>query len=193
LLVPSARTVRWVSFAVICPTGALIVWSGGHEGGNPAPVALPVATTLLCVWLCFLFEDVAAETTAASATPLLYRRAVRASIAIPSITIAWFAYTWIGMLSGPTVVMLGSFAAMITLTLASSAVAVRMAGAGSGSIVAATAVVFVILVWPVAIQRPPSVDPAHPPFGTPFTYWSAVALLSIAVLAIAHRDRFQRR
>lgn len=191
-MTPSARTIRWASFVVIAAIGALIVWSGRHDGGDPATVTLPVATTLLCVWLCFLFEDLAAETTSSSATPLLFRRAVRAAIAVPPIAAVWFAYTWIGPLNGPTTTMAGSFAAEIMLTLAAAAVAVRSLGSGRSGLGAAVGVVFVLLISPAAFGRPPSVDPAWPPFGSPLTYWSTMALVSAAVLALTHLDRFQR-
>jgi hypothetical protein len=193
LVRPSTRTIRWTSFAVIAATGAFIVWSGGRKQGDPATIALPIATTLLCVWLSFLFEDLASETTAASATPLLFRRAVRAAIAVPTVTFVWFAYTWIGPLAGPTTIMVGAFVAAIALTLAASAIAVRLAGPARSGLGAAAAVVFVLLVLPVAIGRPPSVDPAQPPLGDSFTYWSVIALGSCAMLLLAHLDRFQRR
>jgi hypothetical protein len=193
LIRPSARTIRWASFVVIAGTGALVVSAGGREGGNPAAIALPIATTLLCVWLCFLFEDLVAETTDASATPLMFRRAVRAAIAVPSIAAVWFAYAWIGPLAGPTAAMTGAFGSEIALTLAAAAVAVRLVGPGKSGLVSTAAVVFVVLVMPVAIGRPPSIDPTLPPFGDAFTYWSAVALISCAVLALVHVDRFQRR
>ena len=102
LIRPSARTIRWMSFTVIAATGGLVVWTAAREQGDPAPVALPIASALLCVWLCFLFEDLAAETTASSATPLLFRRALRAAIAVPAVAAVWFAYTWIGPSAGPT-------------------------------------------------------------------------------------------
>jgi hypothetical protein len=193
LIRPSARTIRWASFVVVGGTGALVVRTGGREGGDPATIALPIASTLLCVWLCFLFEDLVAETTDASATPLLFRRAVRAAIAVPSIAAVWFAYTWIGPLAGPTAAMTGAFASAIALTLAAAAVAVRLAGSGRSGLLSTASVVFVLLVMPVAIGRPPSIDPTLPPFGDVFTYWSAVGLISCAVLALVHVDRFQRR
>lgn len=193
LIRPSARTIRWASFAVIAALGALVVWTGGRKAGNPASVALPIATTLLCVWLCFLFEDLAAETTSASATPLRFRRAVRATIAVPATAAAWYGYTWIGPLSGPTAVMLGSFGAQIALTLAAAAAAARLTDPGRHGLVAGGAVVFVTLVLPVAVGRPPSVDPAMPPFGSPATYWAAIAIVSVLVLVLAHLGPPARR
>lgn len=193
LMRPSARTIRWASFVVIAGTGALVVWTGGRKWGNPAAIALPIATTLLCVWLCFLFEDIVAETTDASATSLMFRRAVRAAIAVPSIAAVWFAYTWIGPLTGPTLATTGSFGAGIVLALAAAAVAVPLVGSGRSGLASTAAVVFVLLVLPVAVGHPPSVDPAQPPLGDAFTYWAVVALISCVVLMMAHLDRFQRR
>lgn len=193
LIRPSARTIRWASFGVIAATGGLITWTGARDQGDPTQVALPIASSLLCVWLCFLFEDLAVETTAASATPLSFRRALRAAIAVPAVAVVWFAYTWIGPPAGPTAHMVKAWVAGIALSLAAGAVAVRLADSGRGGFAAAAVVVFILLVLPVAIERPPSIDPAHPPLGDPFTYWSAITIGSFAVLALAHLDRFQRR
>jgi hypothetical protein len=193
LIRPSARTIRWVSFTVIAATGAMVVWTGGRKGNDPAQVALPIATALLCVWLCFLFEDLAVETTASSATPLLFRRALRASIAVPSIAAVWFAYTWIGPLTGPSPAMASAFGAGIALSLAAAAVAGRLIDSGRGGLVAGAVVVFILLVVPPAIGHPPSVDPSQPPVGDPLTYWPGLAIASCAVLGLAHLDRFQRR
>lgn len=193
LMKPSARTIRWMSFTVIAATGGLVVWTAAREQGDPAPVALPIASALLCIWLCFLFEDLAAESTASSATPLLFRRALRAAIAVPAVTTVWFAYTWIGPSAGPTSHMTKALLASIALSLAAGAVAVRLADSGRGGFAAAAVVVFILFVLPVAIGRPPSIDPARPPLGEPFAYWSAIAIGSCAVLALAHLDRFQRR
>lgn len=192
LLRPATRTIRWASFAAVGIMGALIVWSGGRKAGDPATVALPVATTLLCVWLGFLFEDLVAETTAVSATPLWFRRAIRAAIAVPAIGALWFAYTWIAPLDGPTAAMLGSFCAEIAITLAAAAVAVRTVGPPRSGLVAAAALVLVTLVLPVSLGHPPSVDPSSPPFGEPLTYWTALTVASCAVLALVHLDRVQR-
>jgi len=187
LVSPSARTIRWGSLPVLVGLATLAVWTEARNRGNPAVVALPVATTLLCMWLCFLFDDPAAEMTAGRPTPLPFRRAIRVAIAVPAVTAAWFACTWIGPLSGPTGPMVASFAAEVVIALAAAAVVVRRTGNGGG-LLAAAAVVFAALILPVAVGRPPSIDPAYPPFGQPLSYWPAVGALAVAVLAIAHLD-----
>ena len=192
LVPPSARTIRWGSFPVIAGLAMLVVWSGQRKGGNPAAVALPVATALLCVWLCFLFDDPAAETTAGGPTPLLFRRAIRVAIAVPVVATVWFACTWIGPLEGPTAAMVGSFVAEAIVALAAAALVVRFVGAGSG-LLAAGAVVIVTLILPVAFGRPPSVDPARPPWGEPASYWTVVAVLAVVVLVVAHLQGVRTR
>jgi hypothetical protein len=192
LALPSARTLRWISLMAIAPIGVFVVRAGARNGGDPATAALPVATTLLCVWLSLLFEDVAAETTAASATPLAFRRAVKGAIALPPVVAVWFVYTWIGPLHGPTGPMFGSLLAGVAASLATAAVCVRLVRSSMSGLAAAAVVTFVLLVFPIGVGGPSSVDPATPPLGDPLTYWSTLTLVSIATLAIAHSDRFQR-
>lgn len=189
LAVPSARTIRWASFGVLVAVAALAVWSGARKGGDPAPVALPAATTLLVAWLCFLFEDTAAETADATATPLVLRRAVRVAIAVPAVAVAWFAITWIGPLDGPALAMTASFLAEATLALAAGAVLGRVVPGGRGGLAAAGVLVCVAIVLPLWVARPVTIDPARPPFGSVSTYWSAVAVAGCLLLAWAHAGR----
>jgi hypothetical protein len=170
----------------------LVVWTGGRKGDDPATVALPIATTLLCVWLCFLFEDAAAETTDTTATPLALRRAVRAGIAAPALACVWFALTWIGPLDGPSAVMVGSFGAQLVLAMACAAVATLVFGRTRNGLQAGGAVTFVTIVLPLWLGDPPSIDPSSPLVGSPLSYWSAIAIVSAVVLLWANRARGRR-
>ena len=45
LLWPAVRTMRWVPLGVIATLSVWVVRSGARDGGDPATIALPVATT----------------------------------------------------------------------------------------------------------------------------------------------------
>jgi hypothetical protein len=186
LVRPNARTIRWTAFCVIATVAALAVWTGGRKNGDPAVFALPVATTLLCVWLCFLFEDLAAETTDSTPTPLAWRRGVRTAIAVPAAACVWFAITWISPLEGPTAAAAGSLAAQVVLALAVAAAVGRTIAGARGGLAAAGVLVFVAIVVPLWLGSPPSIQPSRPPFGTAATYWSSLAAIGGVLLVWTH-------
>ena len=192
LLRPALRTTRWLPFGVIVALGAWVVRSGARDQGDPATVALPIATTMLGVWLCALFEDPASEITGPSPIPLWLRRSVRASIAVPSVAMAWLAFTWLGPLNGPTVPMVVMAVAVVVTALACGAVAARVAPPTRLGLAAAAGLVGSVLVWPGVLakilERPLSIDPAHVPVGDPITYWTTTSIVAGAVLWLAHRD-----
>ena len=192
LLWPSARTMRWVPFAVIVAIAVAVVREGTRDGRDPAEVALPIATTLLGVWLCLTFEDAAAELTSPAPVPQWVRRCVRASIALPAAALAWFALTWVGPLDGPTVPMSSMFVAVALVALACAAIASRRMPSERSGIAAAFGVAGVTLALPfvlgLALHRPVAIDPSRVPVGDPASYWTAVAAVAIIALVLAHRD-----
>jgi hypothetical protein len=192
LLRPSARTIHWGALLAIAAVGAGTVRSGARNHGDPAAIALPVATTLLGVWLCFLFEDAAAPMTTASPTPLARRRGVRAAIAVTAVGAIWVGFTWLGPLDGPTGPMTWSFVAIVLVALGAAAAWTRIVGAARAPLPAAASVVAVVVVAPVALSillhRRVSIDPAVPPLGTPKTYWASVAIAAAIALLLGHLD-----
>jgi hypothetical protein len=184
--------MRWVSLPVIAGLGVVVVRSGARDGGDPAAVAMPIAGTLLGIWLCFLFEDPASEITATSPTPLALRRAVRAGLALPAVGVVWFGMTWIGPLDGPSGPMAASFAVTVLVALGSAAVATRIVGPARAPMAAAAALVAAMFVTPVVLSlllhRPGAVDPARPPLGDPVSYWASAGILAAAILGLAHLD-----
>ena len=193
---PSARTMRWASLLVIAALGVIVVRSGARHGNDPAAIAMPIASTMLGVWLCFLFEDAAAEITATSPTPLALRRAVRSGLALPAVWAVWWGLTWLGPLEGPSGPMAASFAVTGLVALGATAVATRLVGQARAPLAAAPVLVAAMLVTPVAISlllhRPGSVDPARPPLGDPVSYWTSAGILAAAILGFAHLDPARR-
>jgi len=192
LLWPSLRTIGWLRFGVIVALGVVVVRSGGRNDGDPATVALPIATTMLGIWLSMVFEDTASEITRPSPVPLWLRRAVRVSIAIAATGVAWFTFTWLGPLDGATLAMSEMAAAVAVVALACAAVATRLVPPARSGMVAAAGLVGVVHAVPFAIaallERPISIDPSHVAIGDPFTYWVTMSSAAIAVLVLAHRD-----
>ncbi|MEX1264815.1 MAG: hypothetical protein WEE66_12950 [Actinomycetota bacterium] len=192
LLRPSLRTIRWIPLGAIVALGGWVVWSGAREEGNPAAIALPIATTMLGLWLCLLFEDAASEIAAPSPVPLWLRRAIRITIAAPPVAAAWFAFTWLGPLHGPTPPMAAMVAAVIVVALACAAATTRFVSSTRSGPVAAVALIGFVLVLPILLarvfERPISIDPSRVVLGDPLTYWASTIAVAAAVLVLAHRD-----
>jgi hypothetical protein len=192
LLWPAARTTRWVPLGVIAALSVWVVRSGARDGGDPATIALPVATTMLGIWLCLLFEDAAADVSAPSPVPLWRRRVVRVTLAVPAYFAIWFACTWVGPLHGPTGPMVGMAAGVAAVAIAAAAVTTRIVAPSRSGPVAAIVLVGVIVATPiiiaVALGRPVSIDPSHVPIGDPRSYWSSVVASGLALTLAANRD-----
>ena len=192
LLRPSLRTIRWIPLGPIVVLGAWVVWSGAQDEGNPAAIALPIATTLLGLWLCLLFEDAASEIAAPTPLPLWLRRAVRITITAPPVAAVWFTFTWLGQLHGPTAPMTAMVAAVIVVALACAAVTTRFVSSTRSGPVAAVALIGAVLVLPIllarVLARPISIDPSRVVLGDPLSYWASTIAVAAVVLVLAHRD-----
>lgn len=192
LLWPAVRTMRWLPLGVIIALSVWVVRSGAREGGDPATIALPVATTMLGIWLCLLFEDAAADVTAPSPVPLWRRRVIRVTLAVPAYAAIWFACTWVGPLHGPTGPMAGMAGGVAAVAIAAASVTTRVVAPSRSGPVAAVVLVGVIVAMPVVIAlvlgRPASIDPALVPVGDPATYWSSTVAIALVVTLAANRD-----
>lgn len=192
LVWPAVRTMRWVPLGVITALSIWVVRAGSRDGGDPATIALPVATTMLGIWLCLLFEDAAADIMGPSPVPLWRRRAVKVVVAVPAYVAIWFACTWIGPLQGPTGPMMGMAAGVGAAALASASVTTRVVSSTRSGPVAAGVLVGAIVAVPasiaLALGKRVAVDPALVPVGDPFTYWSCLVAIAVAVTVVAHRD-----
>ena len=192
LLWPALRTMRWVPLGVITALSVWVVRAGAREGGDPATIALPVATTMLGIWLCLLFEDTAADITAPSPVPLWRRRVIRVTLAMPVSAAFWFACTWVGPLHGPSGPMTGMACGVAAAAFAAASITTRVVTPARSGPVAAVVLIGAIVAMPVMIAlvlgRPAAIDPAQVPVGDPVTYWSTVVAVALAVTLAANRD-----
>lgn len=192
LLAPSARTMRWLPFAVIVSLGVAVVLQGARDGGDPAAVALPIATTMLGVWLCLTFDDEAAEITAPAPSPLWVRHTARASVNLPAAAAAWLGFSFVGPLHGPTGPSAGMFAAVSMLGLALAALASRSLRTARAGVAAAFGLVGVTVALPfvlgLALERPIAIDPSRVVLGSPASYWSTAIGVGMLLLGLAQRD-----
>ena len=192
LLWPAARTMRWVPLGAIGALSVWVVWSGAREDGDPATIAVPVATAMLGFWLCLLFEDAAADITGPSPVPLWRRRVVRVTLAMPAYAAVWFACTWVGPLHGPTGPMAGMAIGVAAVALAAASVSSRVVAPSRSGPVSVAALVGAIVAVPVvvalALGRPAAIDPAQVPVGDPRSYWSSVIAFALLVSLAANRD-----
>lgn len=192
LLRPSARTTRWMPLAVIVVVAIAVVREGSRDGRDPAAVALPIATTLLGIWICLTFEDDAAELTSPAPVPLWLRRSVRASVTVSATALVWFGLTWVGTLEGPTVPTAAMFVSISLVALASAAIATRRMPSDRSGITATVGVVGVTVALPFALglslDRPIAIDPSRVVIGDPVSYWVTIGAIAILLLALAHRD-----
>ena len=192
LLWPVVRTMRWLPLGVITALSVWVVRAGARDGRDPATVALPVASIMLGIWLCLLFEDAAADIAGPSPVPLWRRRLVKAMVAVPASAAIWFACTWIGPLHGPTGPMVGMAAGVGAVAIAAASVAARVVPSTRSGPVAAIVLVGAIVAAPAVValvlRRPVAVDPAVVPVGDPSTYWSCLVTIALVVTVVAHRD-----
>ena len=192
LLWPTARTMRWVPLGVIAALSVWVVRSGAGDEGDPATIALPVATTMLGIWLCLLFEDASADIAAPSPVPLWRRRVVRVTLAVPAYASIWFMCTWVGPLHGPTGPMAGMAAGVAAVAVAAASVTTRLVSPSRSGPVAAIVLVGAVVAMPVMIAvvlgRPASIDPTHVPIGDPRSYWSSFIAGALVLTVAGNRD-----
>ena len=181
LIRPSARTIRWVSFAVIAATGSLRRVDRRTQRERPRPGRFADRRRPCCACGCASSSRTSPWRRRPPRRPRCCSggRCARRS-PCPSIAAVWFAYTWIGPLTGPSA---GDDRGVRRRGSCSRSPPQRWRSGspdpGRGGLVAGAVVVFILLVIPVAIGRPTVGRPRRSHRSGPvFTYWSAIAIAS---------------
>ena len=143
---PSLRTAAWVA---VLPVGALGLGVLTLDG--PVVLELRLAAVALAAGAAFVLDDPAAETIAASPTPLLFRNLLRAALALPSVAVLWVLLLLYAD-AAPAWALTLELAAMLAATLAIAALAAPLVPDGRGGIAAAPALL--VLLGAAALALP---------------------------------------
>lgn len=190
---PMARSMAWAPLAGAAAAVAALVAVQRPWDDHGVTLALArLAVVTVAIGATFALDDDAAVTLASSPTSLLWRRAVRAALALTAsaAVVAVVALLAVGPMGGTESVPLGRLAieaaGMLLLAMALSAAlgGDRAAFAFAGGILAA---VVVQHRWPSYSLFP--FAPGAPGWSRAAAVWAAVAVASTAVLFLLSRER----
>jgi acetyl esterase len=194
LALPSARSIRWLPLAPIAAVGYGAIWISFHTDSIGTETHLPYAGFLLAVWLGFVLEDPAAETTVSVPTPLLLRRAVRFAVAMPPVWSIWGVLLVYAHRSGFVSLSLSlNLGAQLVAALALAAVGSRSVGEERAGLFAAVGLVILFFVVPAVMRLPPvSYEPGGSSWMQLYGRSLLIATVSMLVFALVSLDRVHR-
>lgn len=186
-------TVRLASWRALPAAGALAV-AMVHFSSAPPVLELRLAAIALCVAAAFVLDDPAAQTLAASPTPLLFRRLLRTTLLLALLAALWMIVLWSAGEHVMTALTL-ELATMLVVTLAAAVVATPRISDGRGGVAAAPALLIILtaalLLLPTAwtlFAR----DPADPAWQASHVRWALLLAIAAAAFLAASRDPAKR-
>ena len=187
---PTARLASWRAVPAAGAVGVATVQLGG-----PQVIELRLAAIALCLAAAFVLDDPAAQSLAASPSPLLFRRLLRTTLLLPLVAGLWAIVLWHAGESATTALTI-ELATMLAVVLAAAAAATPWVADGRGGLAAAPTLLIMLaaalLVLPAAwtlFAR----DPADPAWEAAHIRWALVLALAVATLLVASRDPANRR
>jgi hypothetical protein len=181
------RVTSWQPLARVMAAGIAFVFIGSRSGTE---ARLTVAGVGVAATTAFLLDDSAAETVAASPTPLSARRAQRIAIAAVAVALWWAAATTAAAaqvdglaLAGPTLEVGVLVLVAVGVSAAAATMGDRTAGGVTGAVVSVSC--FALTLLPSRWWLPFPHDPTEPG-ATP--RWLALLACSVALLAWTSRD-----
>ena len=182
---PSVRTAAWVA---VLPAGVLGLGVLTLDG--PVVLELRLAAVALAAGAAFVLDDPAAETIAASPTPLLFRNLLRAALALPLVAALWTVLLLYADVA-PAWALTLELAAMLAATLAIAALAAPLVPDGRGGVAAAPALL--VLLGAAALALPDGLTlfaagPLDARWGASHERWASVLVAAILAFVYASLD-----
>lgn len=182
---PTARLASWRALPAAGAVAAAIVQFDG-----PHVIELRLAAIALCVAAAFMLDDPAAQSLAASPTPLLFRRLLRIALLLPLIAGLWAIVLWRAGEKFTTALTL-ELLTMLVVTLAAAAIAAPLVPDGRGGLAAAPALLTLLAAALLVLPAGWTLfahDPADPAWQSSHTRWALVLVTAVATLLAASRD-----
>ena len=185
LVRPTARLASWSALPAADAVALAML-----QFDAPQVIELRLAAIALCVGAAFVLDDPAAQSLAASPTPLLFRRLLRIVLLVPLVGVLWAVVLWHAGASFTTALTL-ELATMLVVTLAAAALAAPLAPDGRGGLAAAPALLITLTAallllpagWTLFVA-----DPADPAWETSHLRWALLLGAAVAAFLAASRD-----
>lgn len=186
-------TVRLASWRALPAAGALAV-AMVYFFSAPTVIELRLAAIMLCLGAAFVLDDPAAQTLAASPTPLLVRRLLRTTLILAPLAALWMIVLWSAGEHVMTALTL-EFVTMLVVTLAASTVATPRIPDGRGGVAAAPTL---LIVLSAALLLLPGAwtlfarDPADPAWQASHARWALLLAIAVTTFLATSRDPANR-
>lgn len=182
---PTARLASWRAL----PAAGAVALAMLQLGGPPV-IELRMSAVALCIGAAFVLDDPAAQSLAASPTPLLFRRLLRTALLLPLVAGLWAIVLWCAGESFTTALTL-ELLTMLVVTLAAAALAAPLVPDGRGGLAAAP--VLLIVLAAALLMLPPAwtlfaLDPADPAWQASHLRWTLLLAAAAAIFLAASRD-----
>ncbi|MBW3652254.1 MAG: ABC transporter [Actinobacteria bacterium] len=182
---PTARLASWSALPA-----AAVVAIAMLELDGPRVVELRLAAVALCIGAAFVLDDPAAQSLAASPTPLLFRRLLRIALLLPLVGALWAVVLWRAGETLATALTL-ELATMLVVTLAVAALAAPLVADCRGGLAAAPALL--VLLAAALLVLPArwtlfAAGPGDPGWEASHIRWALLLATAAAAFLIASRD-----
>ena len=189
----AAPTVRLASWRALPAAAAVAVAVVQFDG--PQVTELRMAAIALCIAAAFVLDDPAAQSLAASPTPLLLRRLLRTTLVLPLVAALWAIVLWRAGESFTTALTF-ELVAMLVVTLAVAAAATALVPDGRGGLAAGP--VLLIMLTAALLMLPSAWtlfarDPTDPAWQASHNRWALLLAIGVATFLAASRDPAARR
>ena len=186
LVRPTVRLASWRAL----PAAGVLALAMVHFFSAPTVIELRLAAIMLSVAAAFVLDDPAAQTLAASPTPLLVRRLLRTTLLLPLVAALWMIVLWSAGEHVMTALTL-ELVTMLVITLAAATAATPRIPDGRGGVAAAPALLIILTAAVLLLPAGWTLfadDPTDPAWEISHVRWALLLAIALTTFLAASRD-----